>query len=60
MVEKRATFACVPAVERPAMQVCEGVLACGDYVAGPYPATLEAAVRSGFAAVEALKNKASA
>ena len=58
VVEKRATFACVPALERPAMQVCEGVVACGDYVAGPYPATLEAAVRSGFAAVDALKNQA--
>jgi predicted NAD/FAD-binding protein len=58
VVEKRATFACVPALDRPAVQVCEGVVACGDYVAGPYPATLEAAVRSGFAAVEALKNQA--
>ncbi len=60
VVEKRATFACVPALERPAMQVCDGVVACGDYVAGPYPATLEAAVRSGFAAVDALKNQAQA
>jgi predicted NAD/FAD-dependent oxidoreductase len=50
----------VPALERPAVQVCDGVVACGDYVAGPYPATLEAAVRSGFAAVDALKNKAQA
>ena len=58
IVEKRATFACVPALVRPPMQVCEGVLACGDYVAGPYPATIEAAVRSGFAAVDALKQPA--
>ena len=54
VVEKRATFACLPALERPALQVCNGVWACGDYVAGPYPATLEAAVRSGMAAVEAI------
>ena len=54
VVEKRATFACLPALVRPSMQVSKGVFACGDYVAGPYPATLEAAVRSGFAAIEAL------
>jgi squalene-associated FAD-dependent desaturase len=54
VVEKRATFACVPALSRPPLQVCEGVVACGDYVSGPYPATLEAAVRSGFAAVDLL------
>lgn len=56
VVEKRATFACLPGLERPPVKVCDGVVACGDYVAGPYPATLEAAVRSGFAAVDALKN----
>jgi len=28
----------------------EGLLACGDYIEGPYPATLEGAVRSGVAA----------
>ena len=54
VVEKRATFSCTPALLRPPMQVCTGIWACGDYVAGPYPATLEAAVRSGFAAADAL------
>ena len=54
VVEKRATFACTPSLLRPPMQVCTGIWACGDYVAGPYPATLEAAVRSGFAAADAL------
>ena len=54
VVEKRATFACTPALRRPPMQVCAGIWACGDYVRGPYPATLEAAVRSGFAAIDAL------
>jgi len=50
VVEKRATFACLPGLQRPATQVLPGVLACGDYVAGPYPATLEGAVRSGLEA----------
>ena len=54
IVEKRATFACAPALLRPAQHIAPGLLACGDYVAGPYPATLEGAVRSGVAAVAAL------
>ena len=54
VVEKRATFACTPGLQRPAMQVAKGVWACGDHVAGPYPATLEGAVRSGYAAAQAL------
>ena len=51
VVEKRATFACLPGVERPGTAVAPGLMACGDYIAGPYPATLEAAVRSGIAAI---------
>ncbi|QIL69660.1 NAD(P)-binding protein [Diaphorobacter sp. HDW4B] len=50
VVEKRATFACTPGLKRPAMQIAPGLLACGDYVAGPYPATLEGAVLNGSAA----------
>lgn len=50
IVEKRATFACLPGLLRPAAQVAPGLLACGDYVQGPYPATLEGAVRSGLQA----------
>ena len=50
IVEKRATFACTPALARPAMEVAAGLLACGDYILGPYPATLEGAVRSGIGA----------
>ena len=53
VVEKRATFACTPALQRPAQTIAPGLLACGDYVAGPYPATLEGAVRSGLAAAQA-------
>lgn len=50
VVEKRATFACTPALVRPPMEVAPHLRACGDYIAGPYPATLEGAVRSGLAA----------
>lgn len=50
VVEKRATFACTPGLQRPPSFIAAGLLACGDYVAGPYPATLEGAVRSGLAA----------
>ena len=53
VVEKRATFACTPALVRPPLHIAPGLLACGDYVAGPYPATLEGAVRSGQAAFRA-------
>lgn len=50
IVEKRATFACTAGLARPAMHVATGLMACGDYVDGPYPATLEGAVRNGIAA----------
>ena len=52
VVEKQATFACTPELQRPRQQIAPGLLAAGDYVAGPYPATLEGAVRSGWAAGE--------
>jgi squalene-associated FAD-dependent desaturase len=54
VVEKRATFACTPGLQRPLSAIAPGLLACGDYCAGPYPATLEGAVRSGMAAAVAL------
>lgn len=54
VVEKRATFACTPGLQRPPLALCEGLWACGDYVEGPYPATLEGAVLSGTAAAEQL------
>jgi len=54
VVEKRATFACTPGLRRPPMRIAPGLLACGDYVDGPYPATLEGAVRSGTAAADGL------
>jgi len=52
--DKRATFRCAADVVRPAMRVAPGLLAAADYVAGPYPATLEAAVLAGEAAAAAL------
>lgn len=56
VVEKRATFACEPGLQRPpaSMAGLAGLWVAGDYVAGPYPATLEGAVRSGQQAVDGL------
>ena len=49
--EKRATLSCTPGLRRPAHRTdAEGILLAGDYTTGDYPATLEAAVRSGIAA----------
>jgi len=53
--DKRATFACTPGLQRPASMLAPRLLAAGDYVAGPYPATLEGAVRAGRAAAAALE-----
>lgn len=53
--ERRATFSCTPDLQRPPSVIAPGLLACGDYVRGPYPATLEGSVRSGVdAASQAL------
>ena len=52
VVEKRATFACVPGLQRPPLAIAPGLWACGDYVEGPYPATLEGAVRSALQAAQ--------
>lgn len=50
IVEKRATFACTPEAPRPSMHGAPGLTLAGDHVQGPYPATLEGAIRSGWAA----------
>ena len=51
ITEKRATFACRPGIFRPGNATsAPGFFLAGDYTAGPYPATLEGAVRSGLAA----------
>jgi predicted NAD/FAD-dependent oxidoreductase len=57
VVERRATFACVPGLRRPAMRIAPGLLACGDYVDGPYPATIEGAVRSALEAAAQLPRR---
>ncbi|MEZ5665124.1 MAG: FAD-dependent oxidoreductase [Burkholderiaceae bacterium] len=57
LVDRRATFACTPGIRRPAQCVTQGILAAGDYVDGPYPATLEAAVRSGQAAGKSVRDR---
>jgi squalene-associated FAD-dependent desaturase len=51
LAEKRATFRCTPGLDRPPAAIAPGLWAAGDYVEGPYPATLEGAVRAGEAAV---------
>ena len=52
--EKRATFRCTPGLQRPPPNIARRLWAAGDYVAGPYPATLEGAVRSGRDAARSL------
>lgn len=52
LTEKRATFACTPGLVRPPARIVPGLWAAGDYVDGPYPATLEGAVRTGLAAAQ--------
>jgi squalene-associated FAD-dependent desaturase len=54
LTEKRATFACMPGLARPPARIAPGLWAAGDYVEGPYPATLEGAVRAGLAASQGI------
>jgi hydroxysqualene dehydroxylase len=55
LTEKRATFRCTPGLQRPAGSIAPGLWAAGDHVHGPYPATLEGAVRSGLEAAQHLR-----
>lgn len=49
VIEKRATFACHPGLQRPECRTPQqGVWLAGDYVKSPYPATLETAITSGI------------
>ncbi|CAN5343380.1 hydroxysqualene dehydroxylase HpnE [soil metagenome] len=53
--EKRATFACTPGLVRPENSTgIAGIFLAGDYTVSDYPATLEAAVRSGVKAAQAV------
>ncbi len=54
LAERRATFLCTPGLPRPSAVIANRLAAAGDYIDGPYPATLEGAVRSGVAAATAL------
>jgi len=58
IAEKRATFACVPGVKRPGPDTpTPGLCLAGDYTDPEYPATLEAAARSGVRAAERVLNR---
>ena len=58
ITEKRATFACTPGLLRPPNASGQrGLVLAGDYTASDYPATLEAAVRSGLAAAALLEKE---
>ena len=52
--ERRATYACTPALPPPPIRLRAGLYLAGDYAYPGFPATLEAAVRSGQAAALAI------
>jgi hypothetical protein len=55
IAERRATYACTPGLRRPTHgRVATGLYLAGDYTDADFPATLEAATRSGVAAAAAL------
>ncbi len=59
--EKRATFACSPGLQRPTQTISlPNLVLAGDYTAGPYPATLEGAVRSGVQAAQLISAQSAA
>jgi len=59
--EKRATFAATPNLKRPSQQTpLKHFWLAGDYTASEYPATLEAAVRSGIACAQGIVRESAA
>jgi hypothetical protein len=54
LTERRATFLCTPELRRPPALLARGLAAAGDYVNGPYPSTLEGAVRAGITGLQSL------
>jgi len=59
IAERRATFRCTPGLHRPPSEAASahgGAWVAGDYIEGPYPSTLEGAVRSGVAAAHQAQN----
>jgi len=58
IAEKRATFSCTPGLARPPQQTpLKNFFLAGDYTERDYPATLEAAVRSGIGAARLILEK---
>lgn len=57
ITEKRATFSCTPALQRPSNSTgVPGLTLAGDYTQGDYPATLEGAISSGIHAATEVIN----
>jgi hydroxysqualene dehydroxylase len=54
IAERRATFMCKPGLARPPTHIAPALAAAGDYIDGPYPATLEGSVRSALKALHTL------
>ncbi|MEQ1661583.1 MAG: hydroxysqualene dehydroxylase HpnE [Thiobacillus sp.] len=55
IIEKQATYACVPGLLRPAVRTAHPrIFLAGDYTVGDYPATLESATVSGVQSAEAV------
>jgi len=55
IAERRATYACIAGLARPAPgMIAPRLSLAGDYTDPQFPATLEAATRSGVAAARAL------
>jgi len=55
IAERRATYACTPALARPsAGRIAPGLYVAGDYTVADLPPTLEAATRSGVATARAV------
>ncbi len=55
VVEKQATYACIPDMARPPVRTAHPrIFLAGDYTAGAYPATLESATQSGVQSAGAL------
>ncbi|HMM47370.1 MAG TPA: hydroxysqualene dehydroxylase HpnE [Thiobacillaceae bacterium] len=55
IVEKQATYACVPDLPRPPVGTGHPrIFLAGDYTEGPYPATLESATQSGLQSARTL------
>jgi uncharacterized protein with NAD-binding domain and iron-sulfur cluster len=61
ITEKRATFSATPGLRRPAQKTpLTNFWLAGDYTAGDYPATLEAAMRSGLACAHGILGRSAA